>query len=71
LKAAEMCEETQVFLKLNLLTNHSRPALDMQITMPRVNNLRRRRRRREKQKENKNFVLFHAYLLRSKNTLCT
>ena len=29
-----MCEETQVFPKLNLLTNHSRIVLDMQIILP-------------------------------------
>ena len=37
---AEICEEAQVFPKLNLLTNHSRVALDVEIIMPLVNNLR-------------------------------
>jgi len=36
---AEMCQETQVFRKLNMLTDHNRLVLDMQIIMPRVNNL--------------------------------
>ena len=35
-----MCEETHVFPKLSLLTNHSRLALEAQIIMPRVINLR-------------------------------
>ena len=40
LTAPEIYKETQVFPKLNALTNHSRPVLDIQILMPRVNNLR-------------------------------
>ena len=36
LRAAEICEETHVFPKLNQLTNHSRLILDMQIIMPRA-----------------------------------
>ena len=40
LTAAEMCEETLVFPKLNQLTNHNRLGLDMQIVMPRVDNLK-------------------------------
>ena len=34
LTAAEICEETQVFPNLNLLTNHIRLVLGMQIILP-------------------------------------
>ena len=34
LTAAEICEETQVFPNLNLLTNNIRLVLDMQIILP-------------------------------------
>ena len=49
LTAVEICEEAQVFLKLNLLTNHSRLVLDVQIIMLLVNNLRAVSIRRERQ----------------------
>ena len=49
LTAAKMCEETQVFPKLNLLTNHRRLVLDIQIIMPRAINMRTLSACRERQ----------------------
>ena len=40
LTAAEICKKTQVFPKLNMLTNHGRKVLDMQIRMPCLDKLR-------------------------------
>ena len=49
LTAVEICKETRVFPKLNLLANHRLPVLDKKIIMPHVEKLGAKSTCRERQ----------------------